>query len=257
MLGTVVKAGKVLDLFTVTHPEWGVCEVAERLQIPKSSAHGLLATLSDIGLMRRSAGGRYRLGWRIVELNRTLVDTTGSLAGARPVLRQLADQLGATAELGALRRHRLAVLDRAVGAAVGDDVHAIDIEAPSVHSSALGKVLLAHSGTRAVGAFIDDVALVPRTPHTVSCATRFRSELDATRLRGLGYDVEESRLGLCSVAAPIRDADGSVHTAISLTLPALPFRRNRELLSRSVQRAAARISKNARSAGTDFQAAGR
>jgi DNA-binding IclR family transcriptional regulator len=256
MLGTVAKAGRVLELFTVTRPEWGVCEVAERLQIPKSTAHGLLATLCDIGLMRRSPGGRYRLGWRIVELNRTLVDTS-SLAGTRPVLRQLADKLGATADLGALRHHRLTVLDRAIGAPAVNHGAALAIDAPSVHSSALGKVLLAHAGSRAIGAFLDDDGLASHTPHTISCATRLRSELNATRLRGLGYDIEESRLGLCSIAAPIRDTDGSVHTAISLTLPALPFRRNRELLSRSVARAAARISKNARSAGPDFEAAGR
>jgi IclR family KDG regulon transcriptional repressor len=35
MLGTVAKAGKVLDLFTAANPEWGVGEVAQRLQMPK------------------------------------------------------------------------------------------------------------------------------------------------------------------------------------------------------------------------------
>ena len=244
MLGTVTKAGKVLDLFTPAEPEWGVGEVAERLGIPKSSAHGLLATLSGIGLVRNVAG-RYRLGWRIVELNRTLRKTTGLLNGSSTVLRQLGDQLGATVELVALRHYDATVLDRVVGASMraNDD--------PGGHrsaaSSACGKVLLAHVGPRVITGFLDEVGLVPQTSHTITSVSKFRSELNAVRLRGLAYDMEESRSGLCSVAAPIRDVDGSVHLALGLTLPALSFRRDRELLGKSGQRSAARISESVRS----------
>jgi DNA-binding IclR family transcriptional regulator len=112
----------------------------------------------------------------------------------------------------------------------------------SVHMSAMGKVLLAHAGPRV----IDEVCSIRESSSTAWCSTRFRSELEATRLRGLGYDVESSDVGLCSVAAPIRDSDGRVYTALGITAPALSFRRNREMLSRSVQRAAVRISRNAR-----------
>jgi DNA-binding IclR family transcriptional regulator len=255
MLGTVAKAGKVLDLFTTANPEWGVGEVAQRLQMPKSSAHGLLSTLCDIGLVRKSPGGRYRLGWRIVEMNRTLFSTTGSLAGTRPVLRQLADQLGATVELAALHQGDVAILDRVSAASMRDSV--IDGERVPAHRSALGQVLLAHAGRLVIDAAIGAVGVAGRTSHTVTCRSRLRSELDATRLRGYACVMTESHLGLCSVAAPIRDADGSVHTAIGVTLPALSFRRNRELLGRSVQRAAARISQNARSDGADLRSAAR
>lgn len=253
MLGTVAKAGKVLDLFTAANPEWGVGEVAQRLAMPKSSAHGLLSTLCDIGLVRKSPGGRYRLGWRIVEMNRTLFSTTGSLAGTRPVLRQLADQLGATVELAALHQGDVAILDRVSAASMRDSV--IDGERVPAHRSALGQVLLAHAGRPVIDAAIAAVGLTGRTSHTVACRSRLRSELDATRLRGYACVMAESHLGLCSVAAPIRDADGSVHTAIGVTLPALSFRRNRELLARSVQRTAARISQNARSDGADLRPA--
>jgi len=256
MLGTVAKAGKVLDLFTIANPEWGVCEVAERLRIPKSSAHGLLATLSAIGLLRRS-GGRYRLGWRIVELNRTLFSSTALLAGTGPVLRQLADQLGVVLELAALHHYEVTVIDRAVGAPVANDASLVRYAAVPAHTSALGKVLLAYAGARAIDAFVDEVSSAPRASLRTPSESRLRSELEATRLRGLGYDVEESHLGLCSIAAPIRDADGSVHTALGIKVPALSFHRNRELLGRSVQRAAARIAKDARSLEHEYQAAGR
>lgn len=258
MLGTVAKAGKVLDLFTTANPEWGVGEVAQRLQMPKSSAHGLLSTLCDIGLVRKSPRGRYRLGWRIVEMNRTLFSTTGSLAGTRPVLRQIADQLGAIVELAALHQGEVAILDRVTPASMHDTiVDGEDGERLPAYRSALGQVLLAHAGRLVIDAATGPVGSAGRPAHSAGSRSRLRPELDATRLRGYACVMSESHRGLCSVAAPIRDADGSVHTAIGVTLPALSFRRNRELLGRSVQRAAARISQNARSDGAELRSAAR
>ncbi|MGW4340712.1 IclR family transcriptional regulator [Rhodococcus koreensis] len=244
MLGTVTKAGKVLDLFTATSPEWGVREVADRLQIPKSSAHALLATLSDIGLVRRLAEGRYRLGWRIVELNRTLIDSTDLLTAARPQLGYLADQLRATVQVAALREDAVIVLDKIVGAGISDfSASAVGRAAP-IHCSALGKVLLAHLDVCRVDTIVERHGLEKRTTRTITSSSRFRAELEAVRLRGCGYDIEESTGRQCCVAAPVRDAEGDVYAAISITLPLHPFRRNPEMVRRAVQRAAARVSKS-------------
>ncbi|MFI5621900.1 IclR family transcriptional regulator [Nocardioides sp. NPDC051685] len=247
MLGTVTKAGKVLDLFTVAHPEWGVAEVAARLSIPKSSAHGLLASLCEIGLMRRATGGRYRLGWRIVELNRTLSDTTGLLAGTRPVLRQLSEHLGAMAELGALHHDEVTVLDRAVSASATETMRRVASTPAVVGRSALSKVLVANMRSGDRDKLIERLCCPGTNPLPPSAPADLQTELGAVRLRGIGYDIEQTQVGSCSVAAPVWDADGEVHAAIAVTLPSLPFHRNRELLSRSVQRAAARLSQNARS----------
>jgi DNA-binding IclR family transcriptional regulator len=255
MLGTVTKAGKVLDLFSVNQPEWGVAEVAAQLEIPKSSAHGLLATLTEIGLTRRASGGRYRLGWRIVELNRTLDHTTGLVASARPVLRQLADEFAATAEFGALRRDRVAILDCFISGSALGAIRRSPSVADAVGGSAIGKVLLANMQPVERDKFIDQMVCTGSTPVVRARWAELRADLTTVRMRGVAIDQEQTTLGLCSVAAPVRDAEGEVHTAIAVNLSALAFHRNRELLSRAVQRAAARISRDAR-AQREFGAAG-
>jgi len=116
MLGSVAKAGRVLDLFTADAPEWGVSEVAGALGIAKSSAHALLTTLDGIGLVRRSVEGRYRLGWRILELNRTLRHGTDFLGPHRVRLRHLADGLRGTVHVGALQGREVIYLDKITGA---------------------------------------------------------------------------------------------------------------------------------------------
>ena len=62
MLGTLARAGAVLDLFTTEEPEWGVTATAQRLGIGKSLADDVLASLAGIGLLQRVGHGRYRLG---------------------------------------------------------------------------------------------------------------------------------------------------------------------------------------------------
>lgn len=77
MLGTVGKASRLLDLFTGQTPEWGVTDTALALKVPTSSAHDLLDTLAQTGLLRRVEGNRYRLGLKLVSLSRTALDSFG------------------------------------------------------------------------------------------------------------------------------------------------------------------------------------
>src|SRR4051812_50046169 len=83
MLSTLGRAAKVLDLFTVEAPEWGATAVAHELQIAKSQAHELLASLAVGGLLQRVGMGRYRLGWRVVAPNAGLGATSGPLVVRR------------------------------------------------------------------------------------------------------------------------------------------------------------------------------
>ena len=80
MLGTVGKASRVLDLFTSEDPEWGVTDTALALKVPRSSAHDLLDTLTQTGLLRRVTGNRYRLGLKLLTLSNTALETGSSCA---------------------------------------------------------------------------------------------------------------------------------------------------------------------------------
>ncbi|MGW4334076.1 IclR family transcriptional regulator [Rhodococcus koreensis] len=244
MLGTVSKAGKVLGLFTSGLPEWGVSEVASELHIPKSSAHALLSTLNQIGLVRRIPDGRYRLGWRILELNRTLLESTDFLGAARSRTQQIADQLNATIHIAALREHDVIYLDKVTGCRRPEfTASAVGLAAPA-HCTALGKVLLANLDEGQADALVERHGLTRCTSRTITSKPQLRAELGAVRLRGCSYDLEESASKICCVAAPIRDTQGVVQAAISISAPASQFRQHPVVLRRSVQRAAMGISRS-------------
>ncbi|MGV8049771.1 MAG: helix-turn-helix domain-containing protein [Anaerolineaceae bacterium] len=72
LFGTILKADKVIDLFTLEHPNWGVSEISTTLYLPKTSAFQLLATLNEQGLLRQTNNNRYQLGWRMISFARNI-----------------------------------------------------------------------------------------------------------------------------------------------------------------------------------------
>src|SRR6476646_12106874 len=78
----------------------GVTEVAERADLPKSTAARLLASLAREGVVEQVPGdSRYRLGQRLESLASGLGSTHGLIAIARPHLAELAASLGEAAGL--------------------------------------------------------------------------------------------------------------------------------------------------------------
>ena len=85
----------------------------------------------------------------------------------------------------------------------------------SLHSSSLGKVLLAWLPPQELDARLADLAWEKKTAHTLTSPEMFRAHLGEVRQRGWAFDDEEDIANLRCVAAPVRDAEGRVIAAIS------------------------------------------
>lgn len=74
-----------------------VAEAATRLGVGRTVIYRLAGTLIEHGLLRRDAGGRFRLGAGLLQLARRAQPVVAD--AATPVLRRLAEEVGATAHL--------------------------------------------------------------------------------------------------------------------------------------------------------------
>jgi DNA-binding IclR family transcriptional regulator len=214
VLGTLKRAGDVLDLFTTEEPEWGVTAIARRLEVGKSMAYDMLASLAGIGLLQRVGHGRYRLGWRTIALASVLLRTSELKAQARPVVRDLAERQGLTVSLVAWDRGRLVYIDRC------QSVRRMRVSGPvagatvRADGSAASKVLLASRPSDEVRSLWGSGFV--QTRH--ASLTELELDLERVRLHGwAGDDVDEPARSY-GVAAPVRDSDGDVAAAISLDL---------------------------------------
>ncbi|HEX7660715.1 MAG TPA: IclR family transcriptional regulator [Pseudonocardiaceae bacterium] len=242
-LNTVAKVGRVLDLFAPEQPEWGVSEVAEALRIPRSSAHALLASLADIGLLQWREGGRYRIGWRTLELAETRRGMIDVRAAAAPVLARLVRTHGETCHLAVRDRMHVLYVDKLLGN------HNITVQGARVgtkldmHCTGVGKVLLAFADPGDVDEYLASIPLPRHTPNTITDKDAFRAELARIRAQGVGFDLGEAVEDVFCVAAPVRDELGQVAAAVSLSAPVNRFTKHREEYLRSVKTAATEISR--------------
>ncbi|WP_135256832.1 IclR family transcriptional regulator [Thermus caldilimi] len=242
MLGTVQKVGEVLELFTRERPEWGVSEAAKALGIPKSSAHSLLATLAQIGFLKRTREGRYRLGWRILALSQVLLSTSSWRGEARRAMEELVARFGETTHLAVLECGRVVYVEKLEGTRAVRVVNTgVGVELPA-HCSAVGKVLLAFRSWEEVERIMAEQGMPAFTPNTITTLDELKTELQAVRERGYAYDIEEVVPELCCVAAPIRDHTGEVVAALSLSVPFYRFQQLKEEYRRSVLEVTHRVS---------------
>jgi DNA-binding IclR family transcriptional regulator len=242
MLQTIEKASEVLALFDREHPEWGVREVAEALGVAKSSAHDLLTSLEQVGLLGKNDEGRYRLGWRLVTLSETLLATTELRREARPIMEELAEQYRETIHLAVLDDTKVVYVDKLEGK------QAVRVELTSLgtrlyaHCSALGKVLLAYQPEENVKRIIKAEGLPRFTANTITDANELEQTLAKVRRQGYATDQEEILPDLCCIGAPIYNHTGQVIAAISMSIPAYRFQRSQVEFRKAVMRTGKTIS---------------
>lgn len=242
-LNTVEKIGRVLDLFTRERPEWGVSEVATELGVPRSSVHALMSSLVAVGILRWRLGGRYRIGWRVLELADVHRGSIDVRAVAQPVLERLVLEHGETCHLAVAEQRHVIYIDRFLG------THNITVQGAPVgtrlepYCTGVGKALMAFIDRTETD---DYLATTPRkryTPATITDAAALKKELAKIREAGVAFDMGEAVDDVRCVAAPIRDELGEVVAAISLSSPVSRFDKHREKYTRSVRRAAGDISR--------------
>jgi DNA-binding IclR family transcriptional regulator len=223
MPASVHKAALVLGLFSVEKPDWGPTEVADQLGIAKSTAHALLRELAGVGLTERLPCGRYRLGWRTVELARTKLATSGYREAITPTARRLASHFGETVHITAWERGRVLYVasERPPGGV------AAPAEPVAAHLTPPGTVLLAERADHF------GIGVEP-------------GELERTRRHGYAVGAQRALDGVDCAAAPVRTSDGPATAALALCAPRDRFQPRRDQYTRAIAGAAERVARSLR-----------
>ncbi|MFD7711316.1 IclR family transcriptional regulator [Streptomyces sp. NPDC059785] len=214
---SVDRAVSVLEILA-RHGEAGVTEIAEELDVHKSTAFRLLGVLENRGLVTQAQDrGKYYLGAGVLRLAGAAAVRLDISQEGVPVCRELADDLGETANI-AVRDDDAAVnIMQARGTASVTAQNWLGRRTP-LHATSSGKVLLAHLPPTLREGLL--ARSLPRfTERTITGASALRRELEAVVEQGYGVTLEELELGLTAVAAPVRAHDGKVIGAISVSGP--------------------------------------
>ena len=209
----LTKGFAILDLIA-REPGLGLAEIRDRLALPNSSCHHLIATLCQLGALQVRTDRGYVLGLRLFELGANAANQRQLHDLALPMLKKLAQDVQLTCHLGVMEGAEAVYLLKVEGSReirvntwVGKRL--------SLHSSSLGKVLLAGLPEGELGGILEQINWERKTPHSIVDPEAFRSHLQAVRERGWAIDDEEDLINIRCVAAPVRDMQGQVVAAIS------------------------------------------
>jgi IclR family transcriptional regulator, acetate operon repressor len=225
----------------------GVTEVAERADLPKSTAARMLATLSHEGAVEQVPGDtRYRLGPRIATLAEGVVPVRSLIATARPILEELAAETGETAGLSVAEGFVVHYVDQ-VGTSHQVQVRDWTGTRVPMHAVSSGLVFLAAMPASTLDAYLTR-NLEAFTPRTLTEPASIRERLRQVAIDGYAWVHEEFAEGLSSVAAGVADASGSVAAAVHVHGPAYRFPESgrEEAIGVIVVAAATRVSERLR-----------
>ncbi|REJ74625.1 MAG: IclR family transcriptional regulator [Acidobacteria bacterium] len=224
---SVERALSILE--AVAEVEQGLthAELSRTLGIPKSTATYLLRTLEGRGYLRKNAdSGRFQVGVKILGLGQHALAGRELPRIAQPHLRRLAEETQLTVHLAILDHDRPVYVARAdlpgfvkINTWVGREL--------PLHSTAVGKVLVAGLDEERRERLLEGASFAPRTGKTITDPARFRDEIAAVLRRGWAIDDEENNLGVRCVAVPVFDARGAVDAALGASGTTSLFPRER------------------------------
>lgn len=222
-IGSLQRAIEILELFDLNQRELGVTEIARAMDLPKSTAAGLIFTLDQNGYLSQDPVTRkYSLGYKLVERAGIFLDQMDLRKVAEPVLESLRDQVNESVNL-AIRDGQFVIY---IARMQGDNMLRMRSEVGKremVHSTALGKALLSQLTDNELDDFISNCTFESFTKKTITDPDQFVSEIQKTNNRGFALDDEENEMGGRCVAAAVTDYLGKVVAAVSLSAPVQRF----------------------------------
>src|SRR6266545_4918501 len=219
---SVSRAVRALELIA-EQGELGVTDLGRGLGVHKATASRLAATLADGGLIERDpVSDRYRLGFGLIRLVGAALAGVDLVRTAHPVLEELAERTRETVNIGVLSGDAVLYLDQVSSSHLIASTNWVGRRTP-LHCSSSGKVFLAHLPKPVLEQALARPLEAP-TPRTVTDPARLRRQLDEVRVRGYAAIQEELEQGLNAVAALVRQLDGDVAAAVSVSGPSFRVR---------------------------------
>lgn len=183
-----------------------------------STAHRILASLGDAGLVERDGAGHYQLGRKLLQLAGRVRRGLDIREEARDVMARLRDQLGETVNLTVREGDEVIYVERSAPKRMMRVEQVVGSRAP-LHVTAVGKLMLGELGEAFLQAYAKRTGLPAYTAHTVTSVDRLRSVVVEGRARGIALDDEEAEEGVGCIGTLIRDNTGSVVGGLSVSAP--------------------------------------
>jgi DNA-binding IclR family transcriptional regulator len=214
----VERALQILECFDNDHPERGISEIAQTVDLHKATTHRIVTTLANYGYLERTDDGqKYRLGLELTNLGFKVIHRMDLRREALPFMKQLIQKWDETCDLCIFDRGMVFYVEVLRGSRALNVAAAVGQRLPA-HATASGKVFLAYMPLNELNTLLNQ-PLTAYTKNTQISADELRRELEIVHKQGYATDYEEFEEGVCAISAPIFSRSGRVIAAIGGPCP--------------------------------------
>ncbi|WP_236670088.1 IclR family transcriptional regulator [Streptomyces antimycoticus] len=208
----------VLFAFRPGRARLTLADLTRETGLPHATVHRLAGELVQAGALERAPDGAFTVGLRLWRLG-TLAPLSAPLrTTALPFMDDLHTALRQHVQLSVLVGTEAVLVERLSAGNAVDVISRLGGRLP-LHSSGVGKVLLAHAEPELLEQIIAQ-GLPAYTERTVTDPTRLRALLAECHETGVAVVREETTPGVDSVATRVLNANGEVVAALSVVVAA-------------------------------------
>jgi len=209
---SIDRSVAIIECFSKSKRELKLSEIANMVDLNKSTVHGILNTLKYHGFISQDESTqKYRLGTRFIEYGDMVVNSMDVRNVAYPLIDSICDKIEETVHIAMLDESEIVYIEKKECNRSIKTSTKIGVRYP-VHATADGKVILSYLSENVVDKYF---------PLDMSESDKHRiiKKLTMIKEQGFGIDYEEAMKGIICVAAPIFDYRGLVRYSLSVTAP--------------------------------------
>jgi DNA-binding IclR family transcriptional regulator len=254
-IASISKVLQILECFSITQTELSAPQIAREVKLPTSTLYRYLQTMTNEGFLTHNRDrNTYTLGLYVIELGGIALTRFEVRRLGQRELNDLALRLNMNTNMGILYNGDLFHLAFSARVATQPWHDIIGRRSPA-HQTAMGKVLLSYQPFEEVRRMIEARGWQLRTPHSIDNFDELARQLEAARKNQYAVDIQEYSDGCC-LACPVRQRDGTVIAAISVSTasntPYQEFEARKNEIIKEVFQSAAAISYRLGYLGDDY-----
>lgn len=217
----------ILESFLNEEGEIGLVELANLSKLNISTTHRIASSLVKRGYLNQpNKRAKYSLSMKLLEFTPFIENIERIADIAFPFLVELNKQVNESIVVSVLDRNEAINIEHVECRQNLRFTSRLGARLP-LHSTAVGKILLAGMTEEELEKFLHSKELTRFTENTITDPDRLRAELATIRREEIAIGEEEFELGVICVASSIRDGSGKVIAAVVASVPSARLNSNR------------------------------
>jgi DNA-binding IclR family transcriptional regulator len=238
MMRSVQRILAVFESFGPQRTSLSLQELADQIELPKSTAFRIVQSLEKAGYLIRLDDKQYCLSFRFVRLAGLVRSTLGIREIARPIMVELSARTKEAISLHTIiNRHRVCIESVAAASTLRSVVQPGE-QVPLLTTGSASRVLLAYMPKKELTVLLPGLAKATKRTQAA-----LQAELEVVRTAGYSVSHGERLLGVSAISAPILDVNEEVHYCLSLGGPSVRVQASEKSFIALMIKAAGEISR--------------